>query len=280
MPSGGRRGCRRRSGSLPPRLSRRAARPHNGVRPPRSESRPKRTSSCSRGVLYFWLCRWSRRENILRAEPPRDTPNTKAPLTPQPHTRAAGRLPASAPRRTPLGAGEEGGGSLRLRHRRPTRADGREDPPRPDRRRPRDQQIPEHGGQAAAARGVLRLDGTPPRGHARPRERGPSGYGLEGGHLPRPPGLPAPLPRAPRRRLRHAWLPRLRAGYVARRRRGIARKVGTGERFPTAARGDRPRAYADTLDQLPPQPHGRGGNVRVPGESGRVLQHSRHPTLL
>src|SRR5215207_8022413 len=35
MPAGERRGCRRRSGSLPPRLSRRAARPHNGVRPPR-----------------------------------------------------------------------------------------------------------------------------------------------------------------------------------------------------------------------------------------------------
>src|SRR5215212_9843934 len=108
MPSGGRRGCRRRSGSPPPRLSRRAARPHNRVRPPRSESRPKRTSSRSRGVLYFWLCRWSRRENILRAEPPRDTPHTKAPLTPQPRTGATRRLPATAPRRTTLGAGGKG----------------------------------------------------------------------------------------------------------------------------------------------------------------------------
>src|SRR5215213_9966418 len=48
-----RRGCRRRWASPPPRLSRRAAHPRSGVHPPRSESRPKRTSSRSRGVLYF-----------------------------------------------------------------------------------------------------------------------------------------------------------------------------------------------------------------------------------
>src|SRR5215208_2976491 len=261
MPSGGRRGCRRRSGSLPPRLSRRATRPHNRVRPPRSESRPKRTSSRSRGVLYFWLYRWSRRENILRAEPPRDTPHTKAPLTPQPRTLAAGRLPAAAPRRTPLGAGGKGGGSIRLRHRRPARADGHEDPPRPDRRRPRDQQIPEHNRQAEAPRGLLRLDGTPPRGRARPRERGSAGHRLQGGDLPRPSGLPAPLARAARRRLRHARLPSLRTGHATGRRRGPARKAEKGGRFSTAARGDRPRTHADTLDQLPPQPHGRNSNV-------------------
>src|SRR5918999_1554424 len=187
MPSGGRRGCRRRQGYLPTPLSPRAARPHSGVRPPRSESRPKRTSSCSRSVLYFWLCKWSRRENILRAEPPRDTPDTEATLTPQPHTRQAGRLPAPAPRRTPLGAGGEGPGSLRLRHRRPARADGREDPAGPHRRRPGSQQVPEHDGQAGSTRSVLRLDETPPRGRARPRERSPAGHRLQGGHLPRSP---------------------------------------------------------------------------------------------
>src|SRR5215208_8032546 len=74
MPSGGRRGCRRRSVSLPTPLSRRAARPHSGDRPPRSESRPKRTSSCSRSVLYFLAPANGAVGRIYSVPKPRATP--------------------------------------------------------------------------------------------------------------------------------------------------------------------------------------------------------------
>ena len=236
------------------------------------------------GACYiFWLCRWSRRENILRAEPPRDTPARQTqptPPTPQPHTRQAGRLPAPAPRRTPLGAGGEGLGSLRLRHRRPAGADGREDPPGPHRRRPRGQQVPEHGRQAGLREAFC---GWMERRH---------GVTLD----PESEVLPATgskeaIFHAPLAFLHHSHerrgvaygtpgYPVYERGTLFCRRRGSARGAEMGERFPAAARGDRPRTHADTLDQLPPQPHGRNGNLRVPGKRGRVLPRARHPALL
>src|SRR5215217_9266209 len=74
MPSRWRRGYSRRWGCRLLRLSRRAVRPRSGDRPPRSESRPKRTSSCSRSVLYFLAPANGAVGRIYSVTKPRATP--------------------------------------------------------------------------------------------------------------------------------------------------------------------------------------------------------------
>ena len=134
------------------------------------------------------------------------------------------------------------------------------------RRRPRGQQVPEHGRQGRAPRGLLRLDGAPPRGRrSTPRARScrPRAPRRRSSTPPwpscTPPTRGAASPTARQATRSTNGAPLFAGGEALPVRAEMRRRV------PAAARRDRPRTHADTLDQLPPQPHRRDRDVRVPG---------------